>query len=1028
MNQDNSAGPHELSEQGCAHLAGVRLRLRCPGKRCSQEGVTTSEMIRFSRWLPPAVSLGLAIVLAASLVYPSPAGVASREDVALGKPLRVTSVGFWRLPAKHITDGDAETSWRANSSDPLPYYAQVDLQGTYLVDRIRLVETQRGGAYRLARYALLLSLDGNSWDLVKEGSTIGAGIEVPVDAHPARYVRLLIIDDAGLDVPQIAQISVFGKEAERRVVTETAALSGASQMRSFRLRELDLAGRMTRSRWPDRKLVEIEDGRYRLVEEFNHAIAFVVPAGTDLSNLTAEFTFRGDRVEVDGRVQRSGGNPHDFSRKVEYSVIAEDGSASTYTVTVHPEPTEARVRVLDRPQGTGMDFVGYSAMSPVEGDNLAHWYAYAGVNGVRYWLTPGRYVGRGNVTDDDRAVDAAGLDALKEDLRGRIRQDPADSTWIDWEGVAARNRQVVQRGGRYTSHYGMDALRGLGIEVMAELNDSQWHRPYESEEEKWQRAWNVWQMFYAQAFYLASHFDVWQFQGPNEPEQHLGRYNASMEARAAASERFVFMNAIYSDAVKAAVEDVNELFDKDLKPIWGAPTLASSPTQDVAIGTIAANRTDYAGRETAHPVTDLFIMQRYSRGPGAFLQSSRSAREMMREHNPGREVLPIAYTEFNYAPGSVWRNRNFTSDAPHVFGAMARVWAENTADGLFGMYQFRISRPIEFGGNHVHHMFSTSQDPALNLLYDAPVQVSSEDPGHPLSHALVNASSSRFAWRTDPAVEGPHEAVWDFGRKREIRRYFVNLGTRDEGTSHGELQYWDDERGEWAAFPGASVRDGSTIHYMAQARVMPGLNSRTPISNTPTVRMSRSFAEPVRTGRVRFVSDDRGPITVRRLHVSEVATEGDIGGPMRSAEVTRLFAEGFQGARPLLATEASALHDPRYTAYIAHDTQRGRYFLWLPQTSEHVDYRSVLDFSDLPGAAGAWVSVREVSTRHFGEVIHRGVLGDDATLRMLQPKDSVWAVVVHPGLAPEPRVLGASDQAQIGLGSAASGVVSFRQA
>ena len=946
------------------------------------------------------------------------------RDVALEKPVRVTSTGFWRTPASHVTDGNPETAWRAVSSDPLPYYVEVDLEDFHEIERIELVEGRRGGAFRLGRFGVFSSVDGHRWRRLGDGGTIGEGVSLEVDPHPARYVRLVIKEDDGLDLPMIARIAVFSRGGEGPSPDEVPeageTLSGDRDMLGFGLKDPYIEGEILGSDWPSREIVRDDDGFYRFVEHYDNELAVVVPEGTDLRNLTAVFETNGESVEVDGESQESGVSRNDFREPVHYRVVAEDGSEEFYVARVYEDPSAARVTVYNEVSGQSMLYVGYSAMNLTESDNLSHWYAYSNVNGVRYWLTPGRQVGRRNVTPDEAVTDADSFDERKDHLRQRIQEHPLDDRWIDWEGVEEGHRELFQLGTRHTSGYALSALRELGIEIIAELNDTGWADPFENEAERWQRAWVLWQMFYAQSYYLARHFDVWHYQGPNEPEGNLGQFSATAEEREAAVDRFVFMNAVYADAMRSAVEDVNRIHGKQLEPIWGAPTLASSPTSDVSIATLRANRTDYRGEPVDFDITDWFIMQSYSGRASSFLNANASAREVMREHNPTGEVLPVAYTEFNYMPGSVWRNQDFTSDAPHVFGAMARVWAESMADGVYGMFQFRIGRPINFGGNHVHHMFRTHQDPAENLFYGKPYEVSSEASGHSLDHVLKNASSRYFSWRTEAGVEGPHTATWDLGEPKAIRSYVMNLGTAEEGLTHGALQYWDEAAGEWRNFPHAEVRNGDTTHYGGTARQMPTHNRHSPLSSVPTVLRARALEEPVRTSRVRFYSEDSGQITVRRLFVSGKAHGGDIGGPMKSAEVTRLFAEAFQGGRPLYRTTAQVPHDDRYTAYTAFDEARDRYAIWIPHTGDRVDYATTIDLSRLDGVAGGLVTVREVSATHFGDVIYRDRLDESGQLTLKQPKSGVWLVTLQRGNNLSSVRTTSVDGAQIGLGAFAA--------
>ena len=69
-------------------------------------------------------------------------------------------------------------------------------------------------------------------------------------------------------------------------------------------------------------------------------ICITFPPKTDLSRLTASFTFTGICVTVNGVIQKSGVTVNDFSRSVEYVVEAEDHSIRSYITDfkIAPEP------------------------------------------------------------------------------------------------------------------------------------------------------------------------------------------------------------------------------------------------------------------------------------------------------------------------------------------------------------------------------------------------------------------------------------------------------------------------------------------------------------------------------------------------------------------------------------------------------------------------------------------------------------------------------------------------------------------
>ncbi len=70
-------------------------------------------------------------------------------------------------------------------------------------------------------------------------------------------------------------------------------------------------------------------------------IKSVVPAGTSINNLVAEFTVSESAiVKVDGQTQISGSTANNFLQDVKYNIIAEDGSIKTYDVEIEFAPSD----------------------------------------------------------------------------------------------------------------------------------------------------------------------------------------------------------------------------------------------------------------------------------------------------------------------------------------------------------------------------------------------------------------------------------------------------------------------------------------------------------------------------------------------------------------------------------------------------------------------------------------------------------------------------------------------------------------
>jgi hypothetical protein len=75
-------------------------------------------------------------------------------------------------------------------------------------------------------------------------------------------------------------------------------------------------------------------GAASVIDEAQKTVHARVAEGTGLSSLVAVFSSTGVSVRVAGRPQESGVTANDFTRPVEYEVMAEDGSSAVYVVKV----------------------------------------------------------------------------------------------------------------------------------------------------------------------------------------------------------------------------------------------------------------------------------------------------------------------------------------------------------------------------------------------------------------------------------------------------------------------------------------------------------------------------------------------------------------------------------------------------------------------------------------------------------------------------------------------------------------------
>lgn len=107
------------------------------------------------------------------------------QNLALNKPVYVSSVENTGYPGANVVDGNVSTRWSSQFGDPQWIY--VDLGSTYNVGAVTLRwETASGKAYQIQ-----VSSDATTWNTVYTTATGSGGVQqLTFAATPARYVRM----------------------------------------------------------------------------------------------------------------------------------------------------------------------------------------------------------------------------------------------------------------------------------------------------------------------------------------------------------------------------------------------------------------------------------------------------------------------------------------------------------------------------------------------------------------------------------------------------------------------------------------------------------------------------------------------------------------------------------------------------------------------------------------------------------------------------------------------------------------------
>jgi len=351
-------------------------------------------------------------------------------------------------------------------------------------------------------------------------------------------------------------------------------------------------------------------------------------------------------------------------------------------------PTARAVSISLSPAVVGAtpEIIGYNSGHFMPGSNTAEWWRYSGVNGARVWPTPS--VVEGN---DDMAPWGDGVDSEAAFLsrRSALRANPLNTTYINWPHFEDRYENNPTTGANIINlNHAFGALHEMGIKPVVEINRTSSAFPFDSagSADGWADRWEHWQHFYAQAFYLAKNFDVSRFQMYNEPN-----HGSPADVTPA---QFVERLQFASDAVQAAVADVNALYGKSLDPQMQAPVTAGSTSVYNSWGApvMDALHTDFLGNvDPNFKLIDTYAYQQYN-ATGETFGSHLAQIKSMVNADAGSSPMRFAITEFNVHTAGTFDGMPETLDTPSKsarFGSILANLANNQPDEL---YIFKFSQ------------------------------------------------------------------------------------------------------------------------------------------------------------------------------------------------------------------------------------------------------------------------------------------------------------------------------------------------
>ncbi len=330
--------------------------------------------------------------------------------------------------------------------------------------------------------------------------------------------------------------------------------------------------------------------------------------------------------------------------------------------------------------GTTPEIVGYNSGHFMAGSNVADMWRYSGVNGARVFSTP--TIVEGN-DDGGGWGDGVSSETSFFARRTALRNDPLNTSYINWPHFENRYQNNPTTGANNINlNHAFGNLQSMGVSPLVVMTRSNNGYPWNpaGTSAGWADRWEHWQHFYAQAFYLAKNFDVHRFQMYNEP-------NADSDLPMSEYlERLKFA----SDAVQAAVTDVNRIYGKSLDPQMQGPVHTSGAvylsTWGQAVLSNLHNTLDPEFR-----LVDTYAYHQYNSTPDAFGNDLATIKNSINANAPGQGIR-TAITEFNVHTAATFETTSETLDTPSKSSRLGAILANLGNNRPDELYVFKFSQ------------------------------------------------------------------------------------------------------------------------------------------------------------------------------------------------------------------------------------------------------------------------------------------------------------------------------------------------
>jgi hypothetical protein len=333
--------------------------------------------------------------------------------------------------------------------------------------------------------------------------------------------------------------------------------------------------------------------------------------------------------------------------------------------------------------------IGYNFGHFYPGSNTRDWWRYAGVNGVRIFISPGSILPAASPQPPANAVTNQTSFITQKTA---LRANPAGTNYFNWPYLTNEYANTdLYPVNHVKVNYALGQVTSLGGHVCAQITVSDGSFPIAGTND-WGGQWALWQYFYAQAFYLGSAFAVDHYQMYNEPN-NAGITQAD----------FLLRLQIVADALQAALTDVNSFYGTSLNPHLLAPVSAGNATSAfVEWGDlVVTNRhlSFFGVTSTNFWLFQDYDYHQYGASGAGFGSDLASLNALLISYMSPEPPFPVSISEFNTRTASSYDAITTTIDSPADYSRLGSIAVNLMANGISEMYAFKFSQ-VSYSGNY----------------------------------------------------------------------------------------------------------------------------------------------------------------------------------------------------------------------------------------------------------------------------------------------------------------------------------------